>query len=149
MFDLQVTQCSLPSFESVGLLVQEKKRKTNFQEAAIFDFLNRKDFSLFSFNYKSRRCFLLSFKSGEEAKNRFLGWPPRQPSWISRQNDFMYFWSTSHPMLPTKFQDNWHFSSGEEAENRLSRWPPCGHLKFPIKTILAFFYLLINPMLPT
>ena len=28
------------------------------------------------------------------------------------------------PMLPTRFQVNWHFSSGEEAKNRFSRWPP-------------------------
>ena len=28
------------------------------------------------------------------------------------------------PMLPTKFQVNWHFGSGEEADNRFSRWPP-------------------------
>ena len=37
------------------------------------------------------------FGSGEEAKNRFSRWLPWQPSWISDQNDFSYFWSTSHP----------------------------------------------------
>ena len=26
------------------------------------------------------------------------------------------------PMLPTKFQVNWHFCSEEEAKNRFSRW---------------------------
>ena len=31
-FDLQITQCFLPSFESIGLSVQEKKRKIDFQE---------------------------------------------------------------------------------------------------------------------
>ena len=34
------------------------------------------------------------FCSGEEAKNRFSRW---RPSWITDQNDFSYFWSTSHP----------------------------------------------------
>ena len=34
------------------------------------------------------------FGSGEEAKNRFWRW---RPSWISDQQDFSYFWSTSHP----------------------------------------------------
>ena len=34
------------------------------------------------------------FGSGEEAKNRLSRWPP---SWISNQNDFSYFGSTSHP----------------------------------------------------
>ena len=37
------------------------------------------------------------FGSGEEAKNRFSRWPPRQPSWISIRNDLSYFLSTSHP----------------------------------------------------
>ena len=50
----------------------------------------------------SPRCFLQfqvnwPFGSGEEAKNRFSKWLPRQPSWISDRNDFTYFWSTSHP----------------------------------------------------
>ena len=84
--------------------------------------------------------------SGEDVKNRFSWWSPRRPSWISDQNGFRYFWSTSHPgnhgghlgfpiriilanfdlqvtlMLPTKFQGNWPFGSGEEAKNRFSRW---------------------------
>ena len=37
---------------------------------------------------------------------------------------FSYFWSTSHPDLPTKFRVNWPFSSEEEKKNRFSRWPP-------------------------
>ena len=28
------------------------------------------------------------------------------------------------PMLPTKFQVNWHLGLGEEAKNRFSRWRP-------------------------
>ena len=32
-FDIQVTPCFLPSFKSVGLLVQEKKRKIDFQDS--------------------------------------------------------------------------------------------------------------------
>ena len=34
------------------------------------------------------------FRSGQEAQNRFSRW---RPSWISDQNDFSYFQSTSHP----------------------------------------------------
>ena len=37
------------------------------------------------------------FSSGEEAKNWFSKWLLWQPSWISDRNDFIYFWSTSHP----------------------------------------------------
>ena len=32
IFDLQVTRCFLPSLESIGLLVWEKKRKIDFQD---------------------------------------------------------------------------------------------------------------------
>ena len=55
---------------------------------------------------------------GEEAKKRF------SRSWISDQQEFRYFLSTSHPELPTKFGVNWHLGLGEEAKNRFSRWPP-------------------------
>ena len=64
------------------------------------------------------------FGSGEEAKNRFSRWRPQQPSWISVQNDFSYFLSTSHPNASyqiSKFRVSWHFDSGEEAKNRFSR----------------------------
>ena len=46
---------------------------------------------------------------------------------ISDQNNFSYFLSTSHLtlMLPIKFQVNWPFGSGE-VKNRFSRWPQ-GH----------------------
>ena len=37
------------------------------------------------------------FGSGEEVKNRFSRWQPWRPSWISDRNDFINFWSTSHP----------------------------------------------------
>ena len=37
------------------------------------------------------------FCSGEEAKNRFSRWPPQPPSWISDQNNFSHFLSTSNP----------------------------------------------------
>ena len=42
------------------------------------------------------------------------------------------------PMLPTKFQVNWHLGLGEEAKNR-----------FTIGTILAIFDLHATPMLPS
>ena len=86
----------------------------------------------------------------EEVKNRFSRWSPWPLSWISDWKDFIYlfifFLSTSHPMLLTKFQVNWPFSSGEEAKNRFSR---CGHFVFPIGTISAIFDLQVTLMLPT
>ena len=83
-----------------------------------------------------------TFRSGEEAKNRFSRW---QPSWISDLNNLSYFWYTSHPLASyqvssqlvfhrkTDFQDGGH----------------SGHLGFQIQTILAIFDLLVTPMLPS
>ena len=103
----------LPSFKSTGHLIQEKKRKIHFQEGrhgnhlgfpigtilAIFDLqVTLMLHTKFQVNWP--------FGPGEETKNRFSRWPPRQPSWISDRNDFSYFLSTSHPnasyQLPTK-----------------------------------------------
>ena len=40
IFDLQVPQCFLPSFESTGLSVQEKRRKIVFKMAAMVAILD-------------------------------------------------------------------------------------------------------------
>ena len=86
------------------------------------------------------------FSSEEEVKNRFSRWPPWQPSLISNQNKFSYFWSTSHP--DTSYQvlsQLAFFGSGEDAKNRFSS----GHLGFSIGTILAIYDVQVTPMLPT
>ena len=88
-------------------LVQEKKRKIDFQDGghgghgghlgfpigtilAIFDLqVTLMVPSKFGVNWP--------FGSGEEAKNIFSRWRPWRPSWISYRNDFSYFLSTSHP----------------------------------------------------
>ena len=77
--------------ESIGLSVQEKKRKVDFQDGghlgfpigtilAIFDLQVT---PMLSTQFKVNK----PFGSGEEAKNRFSRWP----SWISDPNDFSYF----------------------------------------------------------
>ena len=96
--------CFLASLESIGLSVQEKKQKIDFQDGrhgghlgfpigtilAIFDLqVTLMLPSKFGVNWP--------FSSGEEAKNRFSRWRPWWPSWISDRNDFSYFLSTSHP----------------------------------------------------
>ena len=98
IFDLQVTKCFLPSFESTGLSVQEKNRKIDFQDGchgahpgftvgmilAIFDLqVTPMLHTKFGVNWP--------FGSGEEAKNRFSRWPPWQPSWISDKHNFSNF----------------------------------------------------------
>ena len=97
-------RCFLASLEAIGLLVQEKKRKINFQDGghgghlgypigtilAIFDLQVTPMLpSKFGVNWP--------FGSGEEAKNWFSGWRPWRPSLISDRHDLSYFWSTGHP----------------------------------------------------
>ena len=103
-FDLQVTPMLPSKSESIGLSVQEKKRKIDFQDGcqsghlgfpigtilAIFDLqVTLMLPSKFGVNWP--------FGSGEEAKNRFSRWLQWRPSWISDRHDFSYFWSISHP----------------------------------------------------
>ena len=79
------------------------------------------------------------FGAGNEVKNRFSRWRPWQPSWISDQNNFSYFWSTSHPNSSYQvlsFERKTDFQDG------------C-HLGLPIGTILASFDLQVIPMLPS
>ena len=102
-------RCFLASLESIGLSVQEKQRKIDFQDGghgshlgfpigtilAIFDLqVTLMLPSKFGVNWP--------FSSGEEAKNKFSRWWPWRPSWISAswisdRHDFSCFWSTSHP----------------------------------------------------
>ena len=117
--------------ESIGLSVQEKKRKIDFQDGghgghlgfpigtilAIFDLqVTLMLPSKFGVNWP--------FGSGEEAKIDFqdgghgghLGFPI---STILATFDLQVTL-----MLPSKFGVNWPFGSGEEAKNRFSRWRP-------------------------
>ena len=98
------SRCFPASLESIGLSVQEKMRKKDFQDGchgghlwfpigtilAIFDLQVTSMLpSKFGVNWP--------FGSGEDAKNRFSRWRPWRPFWISDRNDISYFWSTSHP----------------------------------------------------
>ena len=74
-FDLQVT---LPSFKSIGLSFQERKRKHIFKVLAILDFPLEQ--SKLFFYLQVTRMLPTKFQdnwpwsSGEEAKNRFSRW---------------------------------------------------------------------------
>ena len=94
-------QCFLASLESIGLSVQEKKRKIDFQDGGHgghLGFLIGTILAIFDLQVTlmlpSKFGINWPFCSGEEAKNRFSRW---RPSWISDQHDFSYFRSTSHP----------------------------------------------------
>ena len=81
--------CFLPSFQSIGLLVQEKKRKINVQDGGHYGFPVGTILPMFDLvvtpmlptKFKVNWPFI----SGEEANYRFSRW---RPSWISNWNDF-------------------------------------------------------------
>ena len=116
--------CFLASLESIGLLVQEKKQKIDFQDGchgghlgfpigmilAIFDLQ-------FTPMLPSKFGVNWPFGSGEEEKNlSHLGFPI--------ETILAIFDLQVTPMLPTRFGVNWLLGSGEEAKNRFSRWLP-------------------------
>ena len=124
-------RCFLPSLESVGLSVQEKKRKIDFQDGchgghlgfpigtslAIFDLQVTPMLpSKFGVNWP--------FGSGEEAKNRFSRWLHGGHLGFPIGTSLAIFDLQVTPMLPSKFGVNWPFGSGGEAKNRFSRWLP-------------------------
>ena len=67
------------------------------------------------------------------------------PSWISNQNDFSYFWSSSHLETSNEVWVNYPFGSAEKVQNRLSTWLlglPSGIL---IRITLAIFLSTNHP----
>ena len=102
--------CFLASLESIGLSVQEKKQKIDFQDGChgghlgfpicmiltIFDLQVTPMLpSKFGVNWP--------FRSGKEAKIAKImpignpTWPPWRPSWISNRHDFSYFPFKGYP----------------------------------------------------
>ena len=123
--DLSYIQLTSPRcfqpIKTIVHLVQEKKRKTDFQDCRHSGQLGLQIGMIFNvfLIYKSPRCFLPSFKSVrlsvQEKKRKIdfqdgghlgLGFPI--------ETILTIFDRQVTPMLPTKFQVNWHFGSGEE-----------------------------------
>ena len=114
-------RCFLSFFESIGLSVQKKKGKIDFQDGchgghlgfpigmilAIFDlFFFFFFFFLFGFYGLFKNISLISSRSFIEGG--------RKPIFDLQVT----------PMFPSKFGVSWPFGSGKEAENRFSRWLP-------------------------
>ena len=83
---------------SIGLSVQEKRRKIDFQDSSHgghLGFLIGTILDIFDLHVTlmlpTKSQVNWPFGSGEETKNRFSRWRPRRPSWISDRNDFSYF----------------------------------------------------------
>ena len=133
----------LPSFESVGLLVQEKKWKIHFQDGhhdGHLEFPIRTILAIFDLEVTlmTSTKFQVNWAFGsEETRNRFSRWPPWWPSWISYWNDFSYFWSTSHPdasyqvlsQLKISYQNNFsyflftsHPNASYQVSSQLAFW---------------------------
>ena len=122
--------CFLPSFKSVGILVQEKKRTIDFQGEHKGEHLGfpTEGFKGF-FLSMSPWCFLRSLESiglsVQEKKRKIdfqdgshgghLGFPIRM---------ILAILILVILMLPSKFQDKWSLVSREEAKTRFSRWWP-------------------------
>ena len=78
-------QCSLASLESIGLSVQEKRRKIDYLGFPLSTILAIFDLQVTPM-LPSKFGVNWPFGSGEEVKNRFSRWLP----WISDQHDFSY-----------------------------------------------------------
>ena len=102
------------SFESIGLLVQEKKFRT---------ILAISDLQVNALILPTKFQVNWPFGSRKEVQNRFSSRKPWLPSWILDLNDFSSFWSTVQvaPIFPSKFGVSWPFGS-REVQNRFSRW---------------------------
>ena len=139
--------CFLPSFKSIGLPFQKKKKqkKKIFKLAAILDFPS-KQFSLFflttSHPYASyqisgqlafwfwRRSKKMDFQ--DDCHGLHLRFPIRTILAI--------VYSQVTQMLPIKFQVTLPSSSGEEAKIDFQDSSNGHHLEFPIRMILAVFH---------
>ena len=120
--------CFPASLESIGLSVQEKKRKIDFQDGGHLGFPISTILATFDLQVTlmlpSKFEINWPFGSGEEMKNRFSRWRPWRPSCISYRHDLTIFDLQVTLILPSKFGVNWPFGSGEDAKNRFSRWLP-------------------------
>ena len=88
-------RCFLASLVAIGLSVQEKKGKINFQDGSHLGFPIGTILAIFYLQVTpmlpSKFGVNWPFGSGEEAKTRFSRWQPWRPSWISDRHDFSYF----------------------------------------------------------
>ena len=98
IFIYRMSKHFLPNFESFGLLIWEKRHKTDFQDGAHLGFPNRTILAIFYLQVARilPTKFWVNWPFGsEEVQNRFSRWMPMHPSCISYQNNVSFFWSTT------------------------------------------------------
>ena len=143
------------SFELIGLLVQEKRFNIDCQDGGHGSHLRYPIRTIYAILiYKAPLYFQWSFESiglliHETFHNRFSTWLLGWPFWISDQNDFIYFWSTSHPDTSYLVLSQWPFGSGEEAPKQVFKMVAMVAIRLPIGMMLANFDLQTAPILPT
>ena len=98
-----------PRFESIGLSVQEKKFKIDFQDG------RRSGHLLFTiktilalFDLQVFPILPTKFRVFDFRLERFK----------------LFFYLQVTPIFPTKIRVNWPIGSGDEAKNRFSNWRP-------------------------
>ena len=150
--------CKLPryfivSFESTGLLVQE--RKIDFQDGSRLGFLIGQILAIFDLQVTLIR-----------PTKFWVTWP----FWF-RLRQFKIVFQDSHHgsghlgfligtilassdlqvtmILPTKFCVSWSMGSGDKGQNRFQDGRHGSHLGFPIRMIIAIFYLQAALTFPT
>ena len=122
-------QCFLASLEAIGLSVQEKKRKIDFQDGSHGSHLGFPIGTILAiFDLQLPRCFLASLESigllvQEKRKIDFQDGGHGGHFGFPIGTILAIFDLQVTPMLPSKFGVNWPFGSGE-AKNRFSRWRP-------------------------
>ena len=133
----------LPSFESIGLSVQEKKRKIDFQNSGNGGHLWFLIGTIFVFFYTQVTLMLpikfkisWPFSSGEEAKNRFSRWQPWRPCWFRIGKISAIFELQVTLMLSLTFHVHIGFSFQEK--KRKVDFQDGGHLGFPSEQIYYF-----------
>ena len=101
-FTYKSPRCFLSSFQSIGLSVQKKKGKIDFQDGRNLGFPIGTILAIFissshpNPSYQFSNQLALWFRKISE-KKRVSRWLPQWPSWISDPNNLSYFRSTSHP----------------------------------------------------
>ena len=117
--------------ESIGLSVQEKKRKINFQDGVHGSHLGFPIGTILA-TFDLQVTLMLPtkfgvnwpFGSGEEAKNRYQDGGHGGHLGFHIGTILAIFDLQVTLMLPSKFGINWPFGSEEEAKNRFSGWLP-------------------------
>ena len=89
-----------------------------------------------------------SFYSGE-VQNRFSRWRLWWPYWISDQNNFSYFWSTSHPDTSYQVSNGLAFWFRRRSSKQISRWQPWQPFRISTRNDEAIFDLQVTLILPT